>query len=306
MSTEKKRENGKLGYFKTQNLYTLTEDIILYNSVPFNEKIIYPIMAGTTNPDPNYFVRRAKPNDLQYTYVLEYVVSGKGYTEVNDKKYALRAGDFCIMNRYTLGCGYPDKNDPYKKIWITLYGTFINGLAYTYHITEPVLIVRAERAGEYMLKLLDIIEESKKIGFEQCSDRFMIELLKLFQYVESIRKSELTVRKNIDFIQIKEYIQKNIQNEYLSTEYLCTYFNISYATLYRMCLKSVDKSPQHYIEFLKLENAKEMLLSEKLTVSEISERLNFSSTGYFCKVFKKNMGCSATEWKRRELRRGRG
>ncbi|MBQ8850313.1 MAG: helix-turn-helix domain-containing protein [Clostridia bacterium] len=301
MSPDKKTENKSKGYMNDDNVNSLGEDIILYGKVPDNDVIIVPVMAGITNPDPDYFVRRTTSTRLQLAYVLEYVISGKGYIDIEGKKYTLKAGDFFLQNRYTKAYYYSDKDDPFKKIWITLYGSFMSGLATTYNINEPLLLVRADKAGDYILKLHEIVEESNKIGFEQCSDKFMIELLKLFQYIEKIRKSEYLLRGTVDFQQLSVCIIRHINDEYLSVEYLVNRFNISYTTLYRICMKNAKMSPQHYIEVMKLNRAKDMLLANSLTVSDIAERLNFSSTGYFCKVFKKNEGCSATEWRKRAL-----
>ena len=51
-------------------------------------------------------------------------------------------------------------------------------------------------------------------------------------------------------------------------------------------------APLEYRMRIRIENAKEMLESKSLSVSEISERLGFSSPAYFSDAFKKNVGVS--------------
>ena len=52
---------------------------------------------------------------------------------------------------------------------------------------------------------------------------------------------------------------------------------------------------------LKIKEAKRLMDEGKLNFTEISEKLNFSSPYYFTKVFKKSVGLSPSEYKKKEL-----
>ena len=52
----------------------------------------------------------------------------------------------------------------------------------------------------------------------------------------------------------------------------------------------------NYIDQLKIEDAKKLLLEQKLSVTEISEQLGFNSIHYFCRYFKKHTGLSPKEY----------
>ena len=58
-------------------------------------------------------------------------------------------------------------------------------------------------------------------------------------------------------------------------------------------------SPREYISNLKTELAKEMLLSEKKTVTRISEDLGYSDVYHFSKIFKLKTGYTPTEYKKK-------
>ncbi len=71
-----------------------------------------------------------------------------------------------------------------------------------------------------------------------------------------------------------------------------------FGTLFK---KQFGVSPKEYAIYLKIERAKELLLSERLTISDIGEELGFSDLYHFSKVFKEKVSFSPSEY--RELNR---
>ena len=78
-------------------------------SAPFSA-----LQVGITYPDENYFISRKNTS----AFVLEYVVSGKGFVEVEGKRESLSAGDVYLLQPGKDHCYGADKDNPYKKIWI--------------------------------------------------------------------------------------------------------------------------------------------------------------------------------------------
>ena len=60
-------------------------------------------------------------------------------------------------------------------------------------------------------------------------------------------------------------------------------------------------SPGEYISNLKISLAKEMLLSERETITRISEHLGYSDVYHFSKVFKAKTGYTPTEYKKNAI-----
>jgi two-component system response regulator YesN len=55
----------------------------------------------------------------------------------------------------------------------------------------------------------------------------------------------------------------------------------------------------NYVNGLKIEEAKKLLVSTSYSVSEITEIVGFSTTPYFSRVFKATSGLSPLEYKKR-------
>ena len=62
-------------------------------------------------------------------------------------------------------------------------------------------------------------------------------------------------------------------------------------------------SPGKYKEQMKMMQAKELLLKEKKTISEIAAELNYSSVFYFSNRFRKFYGISPNKYREQYLKR---
>lgn len=104
---------------------------------------------------------------------------------------------------------------------------------------------------------------------------------------EIIKKSKLYVIENIE-----GDITLNIVSQYLniSKNYFCSMFK-----------QETGINFLNYIIQQKIERAKKMLVEENMKVYEVSEKLGYSDTTYFSKIFKRNVGVTPQDYKRGEF-----
>ena len=57
-----------------------------------------------------------------------------------------------------------------------------------------------------------------------------------------------------------------------------------------------------YINTLKIQQACEIMQNEKCTLTEIATRCGFNTSSYFCKIFKKIIGISPSEYRKQRTR----
>lgn len=89
-----------------------------------------------------------------------------------------------------------------------------------------------------------------------------------------------------------EYMQTHTQYH---MEDVAAYCGISRTTLYEIFKKAFHKTPVEMRQQLLCEKASELLTTTDFSVEEISTQLNFSSSSYFRKIFKKHIGKSPLE-----------
>jgi AraC-type DNA-binding domain-containing proteins len=85
----------------------------------------------------------------------------------------------------------------------------------------------------------------------------------------------------------------NLKNSYYVSEKL----NHSYAYLANLFSEVTGMSIQHFIILHKIERAKELMVYDKLTLSEIASKLHYSSVAHLSLQFKKITGLSPTHFK---------
>ena len=96
-----------------------------------------------------------------------------------------------------------------------------------------------------------------------------------------ITHNELLIEKALDFM----YLNINYQ-----VRDIASYCNVSEATLYNVFSQNLNKSPNEMKQQIMCEKATEYLTITSLSVEEISSKLQFSSSSYFRKIFKKHTG----------------
>ncbi|MBE6761256.1 MAG: helix-turn-helix domain-containing protein [Ruminococcaceae bacterium] len=96
---------------------------------------------------------------------------------------------------------------------------------------------------------------------------------------------------------IADYIDKTYSKSDLSVEDICKEFYISPSTLRRIMLSAYHKTPIKYITEIRIKKAKNMLVYDNYSVSTIAEKCGFSSSHYFSRIFKKEVGVTPMEYK---------
>lgn len=145
---------------------------------------------------------------------------------------------------------------------------------------------------------------SPTLGGEQLIKNYVETLL-----IDLMRTMTETVDGNDVFLpetQINDKLSEDIisilnQNifENLSVDDICKAVSYSRPYVFRQFKKSTGKSVMEYYTELKIKKAKELINTGSMSVKQISENLCFDTPNYFSKTFKKIVGITPTEYKKR-------
>ncbi len=89
---------------------------------------------------------------------------------------------------------------------------------------------------------------------------------------------------------IENYINDNLKEDITSAS-LCEKFHCSRSALYHLSVRAFGTGIMQYVTYRRMENAKKMLLSGA-TISEVAAANGFSDYSYFCRVFRRETGCT--------------
>jgi AraC-like DNA-binding protein len=98
-----------------------------------------------------------------------------------------------------------------------------------------------------------------------------------------------------------EYIEHNYQDVELDSEVLEKQVNMSASYFRKIFKRMIKVSPIRYLQSVRINKAKEFLVTERFTVNEVSELTGFSSPFYFDTVFKKETGMTPTDYIRSNM-----
>ena len=97
-----------------------------------------------------------------------------------------------------------------------------------------------------------------------------------------------------------KYIKDNISNPDLDVAEIAENSNFSEGHLRRMFKSQFGVSPMQYIQNLRFNMAEAMLMNGELSIKEISESCGYASQFYFSRIFKKKIGASPSEYRKRQ------
>lgn len=125
-----------------------------------------------------------------------------------------------------------------------------------------------------------------------------IQLRKQFSTSTVIRPSDVTtVSVDQAFLEkIVKTIETHFEDEQFSVENLAAHVNMSVSQLNRKLNALIDQPPGQLIRSLRLQRAADLLQNKAGTVSEICYKVGFSDNAYFSRAFKKQFGCSPSEY----------
>ena len=95
-----------------------------------------------------------------------------------------------------------------------------------------------------------------------------------------------------------KYIYENLANSHLTVKNIADNMNISTTYLVRIFKEVTGSSPLEYMKGVRINYASDMLITQNSTVEKVAFESGFYDSSYFCKEFKKVMGCSPRTFKK--------
>ncbi|MBR7116178.1 MAG: helix-turn-helix transcriptional regulator [Clostridia bacterium] len=93
------------------------------------------------------------------------------------------------------------------------------------------------------------------------------------------------------------YMRQNLHRK-IDIDELAEKVYLSHNGLIWKFKQELDTTPSEYLKLLRLRNAKDLLINESYSITEISEMCGYSSPYYFTNVFHRHYGVTPTEFRR--------
>lgn len=228
--------------------------------------------------------RTASRTDRRY-YALSYKFEGKTKYQCDGKSYLGDSQHVLLLPRKKpyqydiLECGRCIQIEFDSDIEITDFHSFkISDSPKMRNLFINISQIWAAKSNGYMLASLS-------------------EFYKILHTVHLLSNSDyITHKKEKALLPAVAYIQENFALNDITNESLAGITGMSTVYFRKLFTKRYGVSPMRYLSNIRIETAKNMLLSDNYSVSDIAEAIGFSSVYSFSRSFKKATGLSPTEF----------
>jgi AraC-like DNA-binding protein len=144
---------------------------------------------------------------------------------------------------------------------------------------------------------VEIVEPSSPEQLSQLND----ELLKSGLSLISDHKSILIEQIKNTIIELVHYTDKQIKTNF--SDFLSEKLKYDYTYLANIFSENQGISIEHFLLSHRIEKAKELLVYDELNITEIADKLHFSSTAHLSNQFKRMTGLTPSSYKQLKLNR---
>ena len=113
-------------------------------------------------------------------------------------------------------------------------------------------------------------------------------------------KSYYSSEEEAFIIKFNKVIAENLSNPELDQHLLCRELGISRAALYNKMKSITGSGAKEYITRIRIDKAKDLILTTNLPVADISEQTGFTSQSYFSTAFKAQTGLTPSQFKHQQ------
>lgn len=245
-------------------------------------------------------VDRFFPKDMQksfysygsycYTYELIFFLSGENEVTFGDTK--LRDCPFSIryLPKGPINGAYTVKTVPGASDCIDIFFDAGSPLP-----KKALVLYDNTELTDKFLKLYRTFR-GKSVGSYAESMMLFYGIIASLQKKQSVYLSGST---KASMERARAYILQNFCDPKFDYTALCTVTGLKYTRFCELFKKEFSLSPVRYVTKVRIDRAKELLISGRHTVTEISELCGFENVYYFSSVFKKTVGVSPSEYTKR-------
>ena len=227
---------------------------------------------------------------VRNVFVIHYCLSGKGYFLGNP----VSAGQgFVFLPGDTVEY-HPSKSDPWKYLWFIL------------DTDDPEYFLRHydldRETGIFTYDFVDVLEEQyrslkKNPAFSVDHVEMLLSYLNILKYHTGSGKER--GKAAVYARSAKDYIETNYHRR-PSIGSLAKHLNISQSYLYRVFFEEYGMSPKEYLNRYCIEQAKILLCSTDMNISQVAASVGYNDVLAFSAFFSRRKGCSPTAYRERK------
>ncbi|MES2376660.1 MAG: AraC family transcriptional regulator [Bacteroidota bacterium] len=231
-------------------------------------------------------------------YYIIFISKGKGvFGSAKMQPVGVDAGTCFFLSPGTWHRYKPDPKMGWEEYWIGFNGYYVEQLMGK-NFDKDTIFIKVGANNDILAlfhKLIDIMGTAS-IGYAQQIAGITLQILGIINTISIFKEQENDpVGKLIS--KAKFILQESFENQ-LDMEDVALQLPMGYSSFRKIFKKVVGESPNQYHLNLRVNRAKDLLMTTALNISEIADQTGFESVHYFSKLFKKKNGVSPNAFRK--------
>jgi len=246
-----------------------------------------------------------------------YIKQGKGTLYLDLEFYDIHEGDFILIKKDSLHYVIGDKISILKYEAVVFDLDMLKNPLFDYcqlEFIEPMIknelhlapiIKKCNNGYEVIMDYYNKIVKSylkKEFGYQlEIKGLLFLLFFQIFnnKYAERINADSLNKNKKLDIIKkLIQYIKAHY-NEPITVKELANIAEYSEYHFIRFFKAQTGKTCTQFINSVRLEEAARLLVTTKLSITEIAYEVGFGDVSYFIKIFKKQFSDSPSNYRKK-------
>lgn len=232
-------------------------------------------------------------DEIEFNYVTE----GSAVITLDQQEYTVSKGSLLIINSNSLHKAQCTSVPYTCKVIAFRASDMMEKFAIENILFHP-LICNDPQVDYYMEKIFDECEQQGTAYKDSCKAYITLLLIYLSRthMSESLSKKDTAQRQHrlLRFNQVLFYIDENYSRPITNKE-LADIMYMSVGHFSYLFNETIGMAPQKYIAHLRLEKAKELLLSKKYSTTQVASMVGYQDYNHFGRQFKKLFFCTPQE-----------
>lgn len=246
-------------------------------------------LSGIADIEPPYIHFRRTSAD----YIFYYILEGELWLSEEEEKYHLQENDYIFLEPGKEHVGY--KSSACRFLYVHFKGDFVCRDS----LCKDIISVSKTGQISHVSDIVTLNEAAAEFGNFTSLNKIYIDMVKSCDFLKIMciiaRSSErVAINKNSEFggkigflvPELINYLQ-NCYAEEITGETIEIRFNYNFDYLNRQFKKWTGQTIFHYLNGVRIEHAKSLILTQFYSMEEVAYRCGFHDTGYFYRVFKK-------------------
>lgn len=266
------------------------------------------------NPEILYAFKCDNKDFFNYKYhchdfiEFSYVVSGTANYRIDNKFYKIKEKTLLPFNPGIYHQESLSNGEQNTQLHIAFRNIKIEGLPLNYILKEntKVPLEFKQYKEDFHKCCLEIIEEQEacEVGKELILKSLIMKLIALFLKETNYVKNKKNInRYNFPFYDksnivkiILDYFENNYMNN-ISLDDMSKNMYLSSVYISKVFKEKTGESPINYLINLRLEKARDLLMSTESPIKSIAQAVGYNDAYYFSKLFKKYYGYSPGKYR---------